>query len=124
MGCDDGSVEIDQSIKVEQTHADTRIGVVRGDEKLLVVVDADLKRKLLGLLRRRNVRAPHVRLFGVLLHLALRESKMLKPGDILVIGEEYPGQENRLRDMLASRLSIDRALILFMRVGSDLRLTK
>ena len=49
---------------------------------------------------------------------------MLKPGDILVIGEEYPGQENRLRDMLASRLSIDRALILFMRVGSDLRLTK
>ena len=34
-----------------------------------------------------------------------------------MIGEEYPGQENRLRDMLASRLSIDRALILFMRVG-------
>ena len=34
-----------------------------------------------------------------------------------MIGEEYPGQENRLRDMLASRLSIDRALILFMRIG-------
>ena len=39
-------VEVDQSIKIEQTHADTRIGVVKGHQKLLVVIDAGLKRKL------------------------------------------------------------------------------
>ena len=34
-----------------------------------------------------------------------------------MIDEEYPGQEGRLRDMLASRLNIDRTLISFTRVG-------
>ena len=110
-------VEVDQSIKIEQTHADTRIGVVRGRQKLLAIVDADLKRKLLSFLRRRNVKDPHIKLFGIFLYLALRDSGILRPGDILVIDEEYPGQENRLRDILASRLNIDRALISFTRIG-------
>ncbi len=39
-------VEVDQSIKIEQTHADTRIGVVRGHQKLLVIVDAYLSHTL------------------------------------------------------------------------------
>jgi len=110
-------IEVDQSIKIEQTHADTRIGIVRGRQKLLVIIDAGLKRELLRLLRQRGVKDPHVRLFGIFLYLALSDSGILRPGDILVIDEEYPGQEGRLRDILASRLNIDRTLISFTRVG-------
>jgi len=73
-------VEVDQSIKIEQTHADTRIGIVRGHQKLLVIIDVDLKRKLLSFSRRRNVKDPHIKLFDIFLYLALRDSRILRPG--------------------------------------------
>jgi len=117
MSCLGGTIVIDQSIKIEQTQADTRIGIVKGRRRLLVVIDARLKRTLLDFLRRRGVRNPHVRLFGIFICLALMDSGMLEPGNSIVIDEEYPGQEGRLRDMIASRLNIDRALISFARVG-------
>jgi len=39
-------IEVDQSIKMEQTHADTRIGIVKGSVSILVLMDSKLKRTL------------------------------------------------------------------------------
>ena len=60
-------IEVDQSIKIEQAHADTRIGIVKGNTSILVLVDARLKRVLLKPARLRGVRNPHMRLLAIIL---------------------------------------------------------
>lgn len=91
-------VEADQSIKIEQTHADTIIGVSNSKE-CAIVIPRQIKRKLKRDFRDAGIpRLFAYRTFIAGLVLALEYAKFKHLSDI-VIDIEYVGQERRLRSI-------------------------
>ena len=91
-------VEAEQSIKIEQTHADTIIGVSNG-KGCAVVVPRQVKRKLEKDFRKAGIpRLFAYRTFIARLVLTLEQAAFKNLSD-LVIDIEYTGQERRLRSI-------------------------
>lgn len=91
-------IEIDQSIKIEQTHKDTAIGIANGN-MVAVIIPRKIKRQLKDEFReadRRQLFAYRVFIAGVVLALEYTELKDLSD---VVIDIEYPGQNRRLKSI-------------------------
>lgn len=91
-------VEIDQSIKIEQTHKDTVIGIANS-KRVSATVPRRIKRKLKDEFRgagRRRLFAYRTFIAGVV--LALEHARLRNLSDV-IIDIEYPGQERRLKSI-------------------------
>lgn len=91
-------VEVDQSIKIEQTHKDTVIGIANG-RRIAVVIPRKVKRRLRDEFRgvgRRRLFAYRVFIAGVV--LALEYANFRNLSDV-IIDIEYPGQERLLNSI-------------------------
>lgn len=91
-------IEVDQSIKIEQTHADTIIGIANS-KQCAVVIPRNIKRKLEKDFRRsgrRRLFSLRVFIAGVVLGLEYAKFKDLSD---VVIDIEYVGQDRRLRSI-------------------------
>lgn len=88
-------VQVDQSVKIEQTHADTVIGISNG-KQCAAIIPRKIKRKLEDKFRqagRRRLFSLRTFIAGVV--LGLEKMKMKNLSDV-VIDIEYVGQERRL----------------------------
>jgi len=81
-------IEVDQSIKIEQTNKDTIVCASRGNESCVVIADRRLKRILI---RKHGARVVRKRLFFNLFALfaAFAVSKIYREGDAIVLYREY-----------------------------------
>lgn len=94
-------IEVDQSIKVEQTAQDTVVGV-SNDRQCAVIIPRQVKRKLKAEFRRRGIPNQFAyRTFITALVLALEKANYNHLSDV-VIDIEYVGQEGRLRDIFCA----------------------
>jgi len=114
-------VEVDQSIKIEQTSKDT-ILAVSNDEQVAILIPAKVKRQVLAHLKVRGKPAPVARLmlFSAGLCMLLRE--VAQSLTTITIDQEYPGHEADIRGMLLRFLwkigvRMDKEGIVFARVG-------
>ena len=114
-------IEVDQSIKIEDTSGHTVLALADG-ETFAVIVPAAVKRECLELLRRQGsqARVNVVRVFSAALFLLL-ESR-LERADRIVIDPEYAGHEDTIKGMLLSwararRLDCHPGRIVFANVG-------
>lgn len=97
-------VEIDQSIKIEQTHADTIIGIANS-KQVAVCITRQIKRKLEKDFRkvdRRRLFSLRTFIAGCVLGLEYAKYKNLSD---VVIDIEYVGQERRLRSIFVEMWS-------------------
>ena len=92
-------VEVDQSIKIEQTSKDT-ILAFSNDGQVAILIPAKVKRLVLAHLKARGKPAPVARLmlFSAGLCLLLRE--VAESLMTITIDQEYPGHEADIRGML------------------------
>lgn len=118
-------LEVDQSIKIEQTNADTVLAL-SNDETFAVRVPADVKRECLAVLRRRGERrkAITLKVFSAALFLLLQGH--LARAERIVIDTEYPGREGDIQGMLMNwirkrRPGFDPTRLVFARVGKRSR---
>lgn len=93
-------VEIDQSIKVEQTNEDTIIAMANGIQAA-IRIPAKVKREMIAILRKRNKTGKQFSLwlFAAGVYLLIRDR--LDQIDMLVIDREYMGHEDSIKAMLA-----------------------
>lgn len=98
-------VEVDQSIKIEQTHADTIIGI-SNSKQYSFVVSRQIKRKLKSDFRDAGIpRLFAYKTFVAALVLGLEHAHFNHLSDV-VIDVEYTGQERRLRSMFLAMWSL------------------
>ena len=114
-------VEVDQSIKIEQTSKDT-ILAFSNDEQVAILIPAKVKRQVLVRLKAKGKPMPVARLmlFSAGLCLLLREAAQNLTA--ITIDQEYPGHEANIRGMLLRFLRkigmrIDKEGIVFARLG-------
>ena len=115
-------VEVDQSIKIEQTSKDT-ILAFSNDEQVAILIPAKVKRQVLVRLNKakgKPMPVARLMLFSVGLCLLLREAAQNLTA--ITIDQEYPGHEADIRGMLLRFLRkigmrIDKEGIVFARVG-------
>jgi len=91
-------IEVDQSIKIEQTSHSTVIGI-SNSKQCAVVISSQIKRKLKNDFRRigrRRSFAYRTFIAGVI--LAIQQAKLTHLSDI-IIDIEYVGQERRLKSI-------------------------
>ncbi len=112
-------IQIDQSVKIEETHRDTVIGLCNSVE-FSVTIPAKVKRKLQEDFRRRGKRRLFMyRTFAAGLVLLLRYASF-KNLPSVTIDEEYPGHASLLRSMILemwTRLEKEIFVFTFSRVG-------
>jgi len=99
-----GAIEVDQSGKIEQTHADTILAFSNGAQ-YSIRIPASVKRSVLGALEQKrkpsaSKKAIPLRLFAAGLYLLLEDH--LNTCDSIVIDAEYVGHEVDIRGMLLS----------------------
>jgi len=92
-------VEVDQSIRIEQTHRDTVLAFSDGIERA-VVIPAPVKQACQRALRAKGVKPSMsvLRMFAAGL-LLLLEGQMERMGSV-TIDAEYPGKEGELKGLL------------------------
>lgn len=92
-------VEVDQSIKIEQTSRDTVLAAAN-DIKRCVLLKASTKRKLIQLLREENI-LPEIfypKIFCAALFILLKP--LLNKTQEFIIDEEYTGKERQMKVLL------------------------
>jgi hypothetical protein len=114
-------VEVDQSIRFDNTSDDTVLAYANGDCRSLLI-PASVKRDCLRHLRRigYSTRTLYIRLFTTALYFLLRER--VENMSRIVIDLEYPGRDAQIREHLINLLRKDgkstgRAQIQFARIG-------
>lgn len=112
-------IQIDQSVKIEETNRDTVIGLSNGVE-FAVVIPAKVKRKLQEEFRRRGKRRLFMyRTFAAGVVLLLHHASFRNLPSV-TIDEEYPGHAQLLRSMILemwTRLKKEVFVFTFARVG-------
>ena len=113
--------EIDQSVKIENTSADTALAL-SNNINYAVLIPASVKRNCIRSMREGNQRGTSavLRVFSAALFLLLE--KHLKRIEQIVIDTEYPGHEGKIKSMLLNwirkrRPDFSPANIIFARVG-------
>ena len=103
-------IYVNQSGKIEQTNFDTKIAAVRGDKSFCLIIDKDLKRRLLSKYKSKFKSSKNliIRLFAIGAYLAIKELYM--GGDVVIVDDEYPSHGRRIIAMIESRLKIDEGL--------------
>ena len=119
-----GTIEVDQSGKIEQTYADTILAFSNGAQ-YSIRIPASVKRSVLGALEQKrkpsaSKKAIPLRLFAAGLYLLLEDH--LSSCECIVINDEYVGHEADIRGMLLSliwrsRPDFSSDQISFRRVG-------
>jgi hypothetical protein len=114
-------IEVDQSIKIGDTHAPTVLALSNDVEQSLLI-PATVKRACVRTLRGRweSSTVMYIRLFAAVLFLLLREH--LERASRVIIDAEYPGHERDIKDDLLrfcrrAGLTVDPAIIHFAPVG-------
>ena len=116
-------LEVDQSIKIEQTSEDTVLAL-SNDQQFSIVIPAHIKRRAIVFLRQRGWygRRAILACFVAGLFLLLKQSEARF--DLIVIDQEYEGHERDIRGMLLRHLrkagmEIPAERITFRRVGKQ-----
>ena len=93
-------IEIDQSIKIEQTAQDTILAMSNG-VKRTILIPANVKRELIDIQRRqgKSRNTARYRLFATGLFILLRPhlSKIIEHDEQIMIDTEYIGQESKIK---------------------------
>lgn len=114
-------IQVDQSIKIEQTNADSVLAL-SNDESYTVLIPAKVKRECLTILRKRGHQDKTITLkvFSAALFILL--DRYLGRAERVIIDTEYAGRERDIRDMLLNwvrvrRPDFDRSVLVFAPVG-------
>lgn len=92
------TIEVDQSIKIEQTYQDTVIGISNG-EQCAAVISKKIKRRLKDDFRKHGIRRSFaLRTFMAGVVLAIEHARITHLSDV-VIDIEYVGKERTLRSI-------------------------
>ena len=92
-------VEVDQSIKVEQTHRDTAVAFSDGI-RYTVLIPARVKREAINRLRAKGKYARHLYLWLFVLALYHLLKSHLNQIAVIIIDTEYKGNEENTRALL------------------------
>ncbi len=100
-------IYVNQSCKIEQTNCDTSIAAVKGDESFCLIIDKNLKRRLLWKHKDKFKSSKNliIRLFAIGAYLVIKE--LYRSGDMVIVDNEYPSHGRRITAMIASRLKIN-----------------
>lgn len=116
-------VDVDQSGKIGQTNVDTVLAFANG-ESFALLIPRRVKQACLHELRRRGIAATdiYLRLFAVGLYYLLRQH--ISSMDLVILDQEYPGQEQKIKQRLFNLLrrngqKIDSARLTFSNVGKE-----
>jgi len=117
------ALEVDQSIKVEQTSEDTTLAL-SNDEQFAIVIPAHVKREAIVYLRQKGWYGQRAILacFAAGLFLLLRRSQA--QSSLIVIDQEYEGHERNIKSILlrylrCADIGIAEDVIAFGRVGKS-----
>lgn len=114
------TIEVDQSIKVEQTFKDTVIGIAWGKKSFACVLSRQVKRRLQKDFRREGrARLFVYRTFVAAVILTVMRSEWKYVSDV-IIDVEYRGQDQKLRSIFLemwSRVSKEVPDISFREIG-------
>lgn len=110
-------IYVNQSGKIEQTNFDTKIAAVKGNESFCLIIDKNLKRRLLAKYKGEFKSSKNliIRLFAIGAYLAIRE--LYRGGDVIIIDNEYPSHGHRIIAMIVSRLKISEGPVIIGRLG-------
>ena len=120
-------IEIDQSIKIEQTARDTVLAM-SSQYKRTILIPANVKREVLDILRGRDMKRNIARyqLFAAGLFILLRPhlTDIVARQEQIMIDIEYIGQEDKIKGMLLRYIhqegfTLPSSRIFFARVGKS-----
>lgn len=96
------TIEVDQSIKIEQTNGDTVIAFSNHTSKSLIISASD-KKELQTIFRKAGKRRVFVyRVFAILVFLLIKDH--LETIDMMIIDREYFGWEPQIKDYLLQEI--------------------
>ena len=120
-------IEIDQSVKIEQTAQDTVLAMANNITRS-IIIPAKVKREALNGLRNqnKNLQTAYYKLFAAGVFLLLRPHlyTICQQGEAIIIDTEYVGQEAKIKGMLLRYIyqdgfRISKNNIYFARVGKS-----
>lgn len=115
-------IEVDQSGKVEDTAVSTILALADNGRTRTVLLSGKLKREALNLLRQRGYRGNEgvLRVFVAGLYLLLEPD--LPSLDRVILDDEYPGHDVKIRAMLLEQIrraypTFEAQVIVFAKIG-------
>lgn len=116
-------VEVDQSIKVEQTNRDTVIAFSNG-EQFALLISAHVKRKAILHFQEAGKNKKRISLLLFVLALYHLTKNRLERLKVIIIDVEYDGQEQDIKALLLQFIAMDkynRPQIVFQSIGKKSR---